>query len=465
MPFVAVLEPMPGDSLTHLFMKDRVYSRDNSMPPLSENQHAQIFLPHLRELAAGRECFLVGGAIRDWLLGRSFSDFDFATPFNPAELSRSFANVLGGHWFYLDEKRGQTRVVVDLAGTRLTFDFAPYRAASLASDLALRDYTINAMAFALEDVWTEENLIDLMQGRQDLVNRQLRLTSEAVLRSDPLRILKGLRHCLELGFKPEPGLLPRMSQSVADLRLVAAERVRHEMMRILLAPCETGYCVSLLMETGVGRFLWGDHFDQSDQALVSTQFRMMQFWTILEALSPDLLRRLHEPIEDGVTRQTLLHFFFLLDTISPGCALETARQWRFSRNAISRLTALTGLGKEIWSDFEKVAPGCRALLLWSKVKGIDPVDLLLSMIFSLDATPAAAIERAQPALSQLLSFGDDVHVHDLIDGHALQAICGTQNGRLVGQLLAALRQAEAYGEIENRAQAEAYARRLYNEKD
>ena len=434
------------------------------MQPLSDNKNVQIFLPILRELVAGRECFLVGGAIRDWLLDRSISDFDFATPFNPAELSRSFAAELGGHWFYLDEKRGQTRVVVDLEGTRLTFDFAPYRAASFAGDLSLRDYTINAMAFALEDVWSEENLVDLMQGRQDLVKRQLRLTSETVLRSDPLRILKGLRHCLELGFKPGSGLLQRMSQSVADLRLVAAERIRHEMLRILLAPCETGYCFSLLMETGVGRFLWGDHFDQSDQALVSTQFRVMQFWTILAAQSSDLLRRLREPIEDGVTRQTLLHFFFLLDTISPGCALETARQWRFSRNAISRLEALTGLDKEVWIDFEKIAPGRRALLLWAKVKGVDPVDLLLSMAFLLDATPAAAIERVQPALSQLLSTGDDVPL-DLIDGHDLQTICASQNGRWVGQLLTSLRQAEAYGEIENRAQAEAYARRLCDEKD
>ena len=435
------------------------------MLPLSDNQHVQLFLPLLRELAAGRECFLVGGAIRDWLVDRSFSDFDFAMPFNPAELSRSFAAELGGHWFYLDEKRGQTRVVADLAGTRLTFDFAPYRAASLAGDLALRDYTINAMAFDLEDVWTEENLVDLMQGRQDLVNRRLQLTSEAVLRSDPLRILKGLRHCLELGFKPDPNLLPRMSQSVADLRLVAAERIRHEMLRIFSAPCETGHCVSLLMETGVGRFFWGDHFAQAGQALLGAQFRAIQFWTILDTLSTDLCLRLHEPIEDGVTRQTLLHCFFLLDTIYPGCALETARQWRFSRKAIHRLESLTRLGKTVWNDFQKVASGRRALLLWAHEMGADPFDLLLSMAFFLDVTPAKAFDIVSPAFNLISPPGGDDPVEDLIDGHALQTLCGLRDGRQIGEMLSALRQAEAYGKIENRLQAEEYVRCLSDKKD
>ncbi len=432
---------------------------------LSDNAQVQTFLPLLRELADGRACFLVGGAIRDWLLNCNACDFDFATPFDPTDLSRAFAKQLGGHWFYLDEKRKQVRVVADLAETRLTFDFAPYRAMSLDEDLALRDYTINAMAFALNDEWRNENLVDPMRGRLDLSHQRLRLTSEAVLRSDPLRVLKGLRHCLELGFKPDEDTLLRMKQAVSELRLVAAERIRHEMLRILAAPCDTGYCVSLLMETGVGRLFWGDHFVDSDQALIRTQFRSIQFQEILGNQSLSLQSRLQERVEDGVTRATLLNWFFLLETIYPGCALETAQQWRFSRNAQRRLEALEGLNGETWLDFEQVAPRRRSLLLWAGEQGADPIDLLLAMAFSLSVTPSEAIERVLPALSLIISEEDDWSVNDLLDGHELQKICNVNDGRQVGEMIAKLRRAEAYGQIENRGQAEALVQGFCNEKD
>jgi poly(A) polymerase len=435
------------------------------MPELHENSHVRTFLPLLKASCAGRECFLVGGAIRDWLMNRDVSDFDFATPYDPTDLSLKFSQALNGHWFILDKKRHQTRVSVKIGTQRLTFDFAPFRAATLAGDLALRDYTLNSLALSVDDAWCQENIIDLHGGGQDLAARILRITSETVLRSDPLRILKGIRHCLELGLHLEPDTLLSMTQAVPELRHVAVERIRQEMVRILSFPCETGFCVSLLMESGVGRFFWGEHFTHSDSRLVHAQFRSLQFWKIIAGIPLNLVDVLNEPVEEGLCRRALLQWVFLLGTLSPDCALETARSWRFSRQALRRIEAVSQLNDEVWPDFQRAGNHRRALLLWAEQYGPDPVDLLLAMAFALDNTPAVSIEKILQPLALVLEGDPPWQVDDLVDGHFLKRECGLHDGKEIGQILAALRQAEAYGQIEGQSQAEQFAVALCNKKD
>lgn len=435
------------------------------MPDLSVYYHVGKFLPVLRKAAAGRDCFLVGGAIRDWLLKRDVHDFDFATPDDPTNLSRDFAEALGGHWFFLDQIRRQTRVVADLDGARITFDFAPFRAPALADDLALRDFTLNSMAFPLDADWCLENLLDFMQGRRDLEAGILRVTSDAVLRSDPLRILKGIRHCMELGLQLDPDTLLRMNQAVSDLRHVAVERIRQEMLRIFTAPDQTGRSVSLLLESGVGRFFWGERFADSDSLLVRSRFRCAQFWKILEGTPLNSSHILDEIVEDGLTRRALLQWVSLLDALHPDCATETARAWRFSRQAQQRIEAVSRLTEQDRMDFERVARQRRALLLWAARFGPDPVDLMLGMALRLKLTPAAAIEKFLSPLSIILQQAPDFQVDDLVDGHFLKRECGLSDGKEIGRILDALRRAETYGRITNRSEAETLAISLCNKND
>lgn len=435
------------------------------MPDLSKNHHVRKFLPALRKAAAGRNCFLVGGAIRDWLLKRDVHDFDFATPDDPTGLCRDFAEALGGHWFFLDQARRQVRVVADLDATRITFDFAPFRAPTLADDLALRDFTLNSMAFPLEADWCLENLLDFMEGRRDLAAGILRVTSDAVLRSDPLRILKGIRHCLELGLQLDPDTLLRMNQAVSDLRHVAVERIRQEMLRIFTAPDQAGRSVSLLLESGVGRFFWGERFADSDSLLVRSRFRCAQFWKILEGTPFNSSYILDEIVEDGLTRSALLQWVSLLDSLHPDCATETARAWRFSRHAQQRIDAVSRLTDQEWADFERVAHHRRSLLLWTARYGPDPVDLLLGMALRLKLAPAAAVEKILSPLAIVLQQAPDFQVDDLVDGHFLKRECGLSDGREIGRILDALRSAEIYGRITSRSEAEALAVSLCNKND
>jgi poly(A) polymerase len=436
------------------------------MQDLADHPSVTAFLPHLRKLAAGRECYLVGGAIRDWLLNRALADFDFATAFDPSELARDFARSMHGHCFYLDEQRRQIRVVTNQDSLCLTFDFTPFRSATLVDDLLLRDFTVNAMALALDRAWTAEKLIDPAAGQQDLTAGILRIPSAAVLRSDPLRVVKGIRHAVELSLRIEPDTMLRMSQAVAGLSHVAVERIRHEMVRIISAPCETGRCFNLLMESGVGGFFWGEQFTRSDGALIRTQFRSLQFWKILEKVAPDLSGLLDKPVEAGLTRRSLLQWVFTLEALSPDCAAETARDWRFSRQAVARIEAAGRISTETSADFERVPLQRRPLLLWAAQYGPDPIDLLLAMAFCLNITPMASVEKILPPLAKILDPGEaDFQVEDLVDGHYLRRQCGLQDGREIGRVLRELRQAEIYGRITGRSEAEALALELCDKKD
>ncbi|HKK02242.1 MAG TPA: hypothetical protein VJ955_08745, partial [Desulfuromonadales bacterium] len=104
-------------------------------------EEARIIPELIRLLPADQPCYLVGGALRDWLLGRSAADFDFTTPDDPTPLAKRWADATGGRWFMLDDERAYSRVVLRSATGILTYDFAPFRAADLLADLALRDFT------------------------------------------------------------------------------------------------------------------------------------------------------------------------------------------------------------------------------------------------------------------------------------------------------------------------------------
>ena len=111
-------------------------------------------LDQIRELLpADTPAYLVGGAVRDLLLGRPLHDLDFVLPGDGMAAGRAAANRLGGAYFPLDEEHQTARVVLVLPdGSRLNLDFAAQRGADLESDLRARDFTINAIAIPLNDL-------------------------------------------------------------------------------------------------------------------------------------------------------------------------------------------------------------------------------------------------------------------------------------------------------------------------
>ena len=192
-------------------------------------------------LPADQPLYLVGGALRDALLGRVTHDLDFAVPSGAMKLARSIANGLTGAFFPLDDETDTARIVLQRAdpstgsgqaGARDMLDFAGFRGTDLDADLRGRDFTINAMAL---DVHTGE-AIDPLGGAQDLREKRIRACSETALSDDPVRILRAVRQAAALGFSIQPETRKLMKTAVPLLRRVSAERQRDELFKILEGP-------------------------------------------------------------------------------------------------------------------------------------------------------------------------------------------------------------------------------------
>lgn len=175
--------------------------------------------------------YLVGGAVRDALLGLPTHDLDFALAGDVLGLARRVANHLGGAYFPLDEARQTGRVILsNNPGQRQVLDFAALRGSDLESDLRGRDFTINAMAVALS---APQALLDPTGGAADLHAKRLRACSPTCLEDDPLRILRGVRLAAALQLNIELSTRQLMRQAAPGLERVSMERVRDELFRIL----------------------------------------------------------------------------------------------------------------------------------------------------------------------------------------------------------------------------------------
>jgi poly(A) polymerase len=225
-------------------------------------------LPMLDELGqrfahGGHELALVGGSIRDALLGRPVVDLDLATSARPDEVLK-----LAKGWAESQWETGIAFGTVGLRKDRYHLEITTYRAErydptsrkpaveygeSLLDDLKRRDFTVNAIALTLP----EHELVDPFDGIRDLLRRRITTPGrpEDSFSDDPLRMLRAARFAAQLGFTVDPQVVAAMTAMAARLDVVSAERIRDEFTKLLLAP-EPRRGLVLLVDTGLAdRFL------------------------------------------------------------------------------------------------------------------------------------------------------------------------------------------------------------------
>ena len=202
--------------------------------------HAARALERLH--SAGHEAWLVGGCVRDHLLGRVPKDYDIATAALPEETLAVFA---GEKCVETGLQHGTVTVILEgrpleITTFRVDGAYSDVRhpdevrfSRSLAEDAARRDFTVNAMAYD-----PEKGLWDGFGGQEDLARRTVRCVGdpEARFREDALRILRGFRFASELDFTLESGTLEAACRAAPLLERIAAERVSAELERLLTGP-------------------------------------------------------------------------------------------------------------------------------------------------------------------------------------------------------------------------------------
>lgn len=284
-------------------------------------------LEAIEELFAGEEAWVVGGAIRDRVLGRPVLDLDVAVR-SPEQAARKLARRVGGAPFLLSERHGAWRVVL---GDGRTVDFTPLPG-SIEDDLAKRDFAINAIA---ERVGGDET-VDPYGGYGDLAAGRIAAIADSVFRDDPLRLLRAVRLEDELaGFRIAPATEELIRRDAALVGRPAGERVLAELLR--LSPA--GY--RRLDELGLLAPLGGtlderlERWDSPEYRLVTVfgdRLRRLPVSNELRRFSA-ALRRAERPVRDAraihrfrrATEPWALEALAYVDALELRDAIEDAR--------------------------------------------------------------------------------------------------------------------------------------------
>lgn len=221
---------------------------------------ANSFLAELGDLfaAAGHELAIVGGPVRDAVLGRPGNDWDFATSARPDDIERiasSWADAMwdiGREFGTIGLRKGDHQVEIttyrsdayDLASRKPEVQFGD----TLDGDLSRRDFAVNAMAIRLPS----REFVDLFDGLGDIDAKLLRtpVTPEQSFSDDPLRMMRAARFVAQLGFAAAPEVVAAMTQMSERIEIVSAERVRDELDKLLVSahPVEG---LRLLVDSGI----------------------------------------------------------------------------------------------------------------------------------------------------------------------------------------------------------------------
>ena len=180
--------------------------------------------PHIFPKIPG--AYLVGGSIRDILLGRPPLDFDVAVFNEPVSYANHIAANISGSLVNIGKS---VQPIIRVISKDITVDISTIDGQSIEEDLGKRDFTINAMAYEL----CSEKLIDCVDAQQDLKNNIVRMASPDAFVSDPVRLIRAYRMGACLGFNIEPKTKAAISRHASLIRETAGERIREELFKLL----------------------------------------------------------------------------------------------------------------------------------------------------------------------------------------------------------------------------------------
>jgi poly(A) polymerase len=189
----------------------------------------------VREVAQAQRVplLLVGGAVRDMLLGKQAHDLDFAVRGNAKTLARGVADALGGAFYLMDAERNTARVIIARQGQPAFYlDFAVCRGDTWEEDLFGRDFSLNAIALDMQT----GAMLDATGGQADLARRVVRQVTPHAVTDDPVRALRAVRIALALNCTLDPATAQAARAAAALLHKPSPERVRDELMKALGLP-------------------------------------------------------------------------------------------------------------------------------------------------------------------------------------------------------------------------------------
>ena len=436
--------------------------------------HLAPVVPLLTDLGerfakGGHELALVGGPVRDAFLGRASEDLDLTTSASPEETEAILADWGDAHW-----DMGRDFGTIGARHRGYTVEVTTYRADAydgttrkpvvafgdnLEDDLVRRDFTVNAMALRLPDL----ALVDPHGGMLDLAARRLRTPSspEVSFSDDPLRMMRAARFVAQLGLVPAPEVLEAMTAAAGTLEIVSAERIRDELVKLLLAAdpvaglrvlVDTGLAEQVLPELPALRLEIDEHHRHKD--VYEHSLTVLQQAIDLEGPAddvdhpvprPDLVLRLAALLHDiGKPRTRRFEegggvSFHHHDVVGAKLTAKRMRALRFDKEttkSVARLVEMHlrfhGYGDGQWTDSA----------VRRYVTDAGPLLQRLHRLTRADCTTrnqrkAARLRRAYDDLEQrideLLAQEELDKVRPELDGHQIAEVLGIEPGPVLGE--------------------------------
>jgi poly(A) polymerase len=462
-----------------------------------------------RKALAGRRAWLVGGAVRDRVLGRESADLDLVVEGDPGEAARAVADTAGrAACFALSESFGAWRVVARDHSWQL--DIEPLRGGSLSEDLALRDFTVNAIAEPIEGGAP----IDPLGGLEDLRAGRLRLAGPQAFADDPLRVLRLVRVAVELGLEPEEQTLRGARAAAGGLSTVSPERVFMELRRILAAPQalaglqamdEMGATAVVLPELSALRGVQQNRFHHRDvhghtlevleRAIELTTLGGHEPSELAAAIGghwPEVSALLAEPLADELSRGEALRWGALLhdaakpltrevrpqdgrvtfighDTRGAELARAVLGRLRTSERLRAHVAALVRGHLRLGFLVHEPQPLSRRSV-YAYLRASSPVEVDVTLLSVVDRLATrgdrareaidAHLRLARGLLGDALRWRAEGSPRPLLRGDELARELGIPTGPRVGELLEDLAEARYAGEVSTPEQALIYVRRL-----
>ncbi|WJV47550.1 CCA tRNA nucleotidyltransferase [Streptomyces flavofungini] len=417
---------------------------------------------------AGFSLALVGGSVRDALLGRLGNDLDFTTDARPEDvlkIVRPWADAVWEVGIAFGTVGCQKDARVDGAEQRFQVEVTTYRSEaydrtsrkpevsygdSIEEDLIRRDFTVNAMAVALP----EKTFIDPHGGLGDLAERVLRTpgTPEDSFSDDPLRMMRAARFAAQLDFEVAPEVVVAMKAMAGRIEIVSAERVRDELNKLILS-AHPAKGLALLVDTGLADYVLPElpalrlerdehhrHKDVYDHTLIVLEQAMA-----LETEGPDLTLRLAALLHD-IGKPKTRRFesdgrvsFHHHEVVGAKMTKKRMTALKYSNELIkdvSRLVELHlrfhGYGEGEWTDSA----------VRRYVRDAGPLLTRLHKLTRSDCTTrnkrkANALSRAYDGLEERIARLQEQEELDSIrpdlDGNEIMEILGVRPGPAVGQ--------------------------------
>ena len=387
--------------------------------------------------------YVVGGAVRDALLGRIRAelDLDLVIPTGAVDVARKLAAEYQAGFVLLDPDRQIARVV--FAG--MTVDIAQQDGDSILDDLQRRDYTLNAIAY---DIQTNQ-IIDPLNGTQDIQHGMIRLVSRQNLIDDPLRLLRAYRQGAQLNFTIESATRQAIRELVPLLTTVAAERVIAELRYLLQTANSSEWLAAIVADDLLTGWLEIPVSDDFEARLGRFDRSIELIKDRYPALDLELDRYLRDTI--SISRKSIGKLTLLL---SPDLSLATAQMLRLTLSS-AEIQVVTTVINHLPQLFQPDISLAEQYFWFQSVGSNVPLLIVLAITNGVELVKLVAL------IDRYLDPNNQVaHPTPLVSGHDLIKSLKISPSPMIGKLLIEIQLARIRGEISEPVEAIEFAKKL-----